>query len=73
MKNVLITGTSSGIGKAVALYLLEKGYTVIGTSRNPKSGTAIRQLALDVTDENSVKAGVAAAEKEMGFRCSKYD
>ena len=31
---VLITGASSGIGKVAALYLAEKGYPVIGTSRS---------------------------------------
>lgn len=34
MKKVLITGSSSGIGKAITLRLLEIGYEVIGLSRN---------------------------------------
>ena len=33
-KTVLVTGASSGIGKVTSLYLAEKGYAVIGTSRS---------------------------------------
>ncbi len=33
---VLITGASSGIGRAAALYLAERGYRVVGTSRSMK-------------------------------------
>ena len=33
-KNILITGASSGIGKEVAIYLSEKGATVILVGRN---------------------------------------
>ena len=34
-KVVLITGASSGLGLATALYLSEKGFNVFGTSRDP--------------------------------------
>ena len=30
MKNIFITGVCGGMGKATALYLLEKGYNIIG-------------------------------------------
>ena len=50
MKTVLITGASSGIGKIIAEYLLQKGYTVYGTSRKPGDNL----LPLDVTSDSSV-------------------
>lgn len=67
MKNVLITGTSSGIGAAIANYLHEKGYQVIGTSRKPSSKEGKhRQLQLDVTDDQSVKKCIRQAQKVLG-------
>jgi NAD(P)-dependent dehydrogenase (short-subunit alcohol dehydrogenase family) len=35
-KTVFITGTSSGIGLATALYFYEQGWNVIATMRNPE-------------------------------------
>ena len=40
-KIVLITGASSGIGKAIATLLFEEGYKVYGTSRNPKNSCSL--------------------------------
>lgn len=59
---VLITGGSSGIGKAVGIYLKEQGFTVYGTSRNPSRFDAnfpIKLVALDVTDSVSITACIA--------------
>ncbi len=60
-KVVLITGASSGIGKSIAAYLVQRGMTVYGTSRNPKSNTidGIYMLALDVTDTATINKAIA--------------
>lgn len=54
---VLITGGSSGIGKATGDYLTEKGFTVYGTSRNPNRypNHPFQLLSLDVTDAESIQ------------------
>ena len=64
--SVLITGCSSGIGQAAALALHEAGRTVVATARNPDTlsglaGRGLRTLALDVTDDSSMRAAVDAA------------
>jgi short-subunit dehydrogenase len=55
-KVVCITGASSGIGKSVGEYLTEKGYAVIGSSRNPEKypDSKFQLFKLDVRDTNSV-------------------
>ena len=68
-KTALITGASSGIGKAAALALTRAGYRVIGTSRRANPGEmrdGIRMIACDVTDDASVMAAVALAHTELG-------
>jgi benzil reductase ((S)-benzoin forming) len=61
----LVTGTSSGIGAAVARRLLDRGWTVIGVARrSPSFGTtAYRHLALDLAD---VDAACARIERDVG-------
>ncbi len=60
-KVVLITGGSSGIGKAIGEYLSEKGYKVFGTSRNPEncSDSTFPLLKMDVNDTESIEAAIA--------------
>lgn len=67
-KVILITGGSSGIGKATGKYLLDKGFTVYGTSRNPglAQDSPFPLLALDVRDTNSIQAAVAEVIAKSG-------
>lgn len=71
-KTVLITGTSSGYGKATAELFFERGWNVIATMRQPKSeifrspGDRLKVLPLDVTDSESIDAAVSAAIASFG-------
>jgi NAD(P)-dependent dehydrogenase (short-subunit alcohol dehydrogenase family) len=66
---VLITGCSSGIGRATALRLARAGLKVYATARRPESiaeleGSGCRALELDVTDEGSRRRAVAEVERD---------
>jgi short-subunit dehydrogenase len=57
-QTVLVTGASSGIGKATALLLQREGFMVFGTTRRPDAVAPqeFPMLALDVRSDDSVKA-----------------
>lgn len=58
-KVAIVTGASSGIGRAIAARLGGAGFRVFGASRRSVSATAgIESMALDVDDESSVSACV---------------
>ncbi len=66
-RTILITGTSSGYGKATAEFFLSRGWNVIATMRRPDPDRLVgntdrlRVLPLDVTDEQSIAALIDAA------------
>src|SRR5258707_725582 len=74
MTHLLITGVSSGLGKALAKAALGRGDKVAGTVRKAADLEAFEALApglargflLDVTDEAALRAAVDAAEAAFG-------
>ena len=66
-KVILITGASSGIGKACAIYLAQKGHKVYGTSRKPAApAQGYEMLILDVTNPVSVQQAVNTVISKEG-------
>ena len=65
---VLISGASSGIGKAIASRLSQKGYIVYGTSRHPQNDEdlAFSFIMLDVRKEESVRAAIKTVMEKEG-------
>lgn len=68
MKVILITGASSGLGKAVGDYLLSRGHSVYGTSRQPSnvSGSRFPLLPLDLNQPETISACVASVIEKAG-------
>lgn len=67
-KVILITGTSSGIGKACADYLSSKKYIVYGTSRKPSNqkNNTFEMISMDVNNDESVKKAVSIVLEKYG-------
>lgn len=75
---VMLTGASSGIGKATAQWLMERGFRVYGTSRrapgiregqpahSSPSGGFIEMIPLDVSSEESVENAVRTVIEREG-------
>jgi NAD(P)-dependent dehydrogenase (short-subunit alcohol dehydrogenase family) len=73
-KYVLMSGGTRGIGKAAAIALAQRGYTVFAGASNQRTLEDIRDLAserlvpviLDVTSPESIDAAIATARSRMG-------
>jgi NAD(P)-dependent dehydrogenase (short-subunit alcohol dehydrogenase family) len=65
MPTILVTGCSSGYGRATALHFHDHGWNVIATMRTPArdlpASPRLRVLALDVTDPASISAAIGDA------------
>jgi NAD(P)-dependent dehydrogenase (short-subunit alcohol dehydrogenase family) len=72
MKTILITGASSGIGRATAIRFQSEGWNVAATMRNPERETELQHLGnvavfpLEVTDPNSINAAIASTIDRFG-------
>ncbi len=64
MKTALVTGASSGIGKAIASALLDQGMTVIGLCRSvDQLPDGVKPLACDLRNESAIKAAFETLEE----------
>jgi NAD(P)-dependent dehydrogenase (short-subunit alcohol dehydrogenase family) len=70
----LITGSSRGLGRALAEAVLAAGHKLVATARNPaqladlveRHGDQVRTLALDVTDPHAAGDAIEAAVEGFG-------
>lgn len=80
MKNVLITGASTGIGYHTVKLFIEKGYVVLGSVRKQADADRLKKdfgphfhpLIFDVCDQNAIDKAVVEAEQILqgkGLAC----
>ena len=64
----IVTGASSGIGRATAEALAQRGFTVFGTSRRATNAgpNQVSMLSCDVTDDESVRGMIASVLSRTG-------
>lgn len=67
-KVVLVTGGSSGIGKSICEILIQHGFIVYGTSRNPDNypSSLVPLISLDVTKKETIKSCIAELVEKEG-------
>ena len=66
LKVALITGGNRGIGLAIANKFKADGYQVVVTYRSGNPPVGFEGVIMDVTDSESVNAGIATIEKKYG-------
>lgn len=62
----VITGASSGIGRASAMMLVEKGYTVYDLSRTENPQEGVKHIACDVTRRETIDEAFRQIKEEAG-------
>jgi short-subunit dehydrogenase len=71
-KTILITGSSTGIGKATVDFFVAQGWNVAATMRSPEKAQGFAQhnhlklYALDVTDTNSIRKTIEKVIQDFG-------
>jgi NAD(P)-dependent dehydrogenase (short-subunit alcohol dehydrogenase family) len=72
MKTVLITGSSSGFGRASAKYFQQQGWQVVATMRNTDKAEELNDLdnvlvtQLDVTKTETIQSAIAETQETFG-------
>jgi NAD(P)-dependent dehydrogenase (short-subunit alcohol dehydrogenase family) len=74
MRSIVVTGASTGIGRATALHLATSGQRVFAGVRKEADGQALTEVAtgpvepliIDVTDQSSIEAGARTVDEAVG-------